>query len=254
MVLLFAVAFLGGVVTVLSPCALPLLPILLSGTTSGGWARPWGIVVGFVGGFTAFTLGVTFLVQAFGFPVEVLRWVAGGLVLGFGLVTVVPSLQRRYQSLVSGWVSKPTSAGWKPPKQSGFGGGVALGLSLGLAWSPCVGPIMATVLTLALSQSVSGTAVALTVTYALGTALPLLGVMVGGRTLLAKVPWLSRHTETIQRVFGVLMMVTGLALLAGWDRDFQSFLLQAFPGYASGLTALEHQSSVLNELDQFQKP
>jgi thiol-disulfide isomerase/thioredoxin len=76
------------------------------------------------------------------------------------------------------------------------------------------------------------------------TAIPMLGVMLGGRALLNRVPALTRHAAGIQRGFGVLMIVMGLVIGMGWDRRFQAFVLRALPGYGTGLTVLEKAAPV----------
>ena len=103
---------------------------------------------------------------------------------------------------------------------------------------------MASVITLALTQHVSGGAVFITLAYTLGTSIPMLAVMLGGRALLTRVPALTRNAANIQKGFGVLMIVMGVAIGLGWDRQFQSAILRAFPNYGSGLTAIEKAPSV----------
>src|SRR5208283_2143106 len=89
----------------------------------------------------------------------------------------------------------PRRSGKAPDAQrrNGFWSGVLVGLSLGLIWTPCVGPIMASVISLALTQHVDGGSVSITLAYTLGTSIPMLGVMLGGRALLNKVPALTRN-------------------------------------------------------------
>ncbi len=255
MALLVAFAFVAGIVTILSPCILPLLPVVLSGSVGGGKTRPIGIITGFVVSFSAFTLALSSVVGRLGLSADVLRWAAAACILAFAAVLIVPALKTRFVLLSSRLVSRqkvaagaPGSGGHPaPPRQ--YAAGLLLGVSLGLVWSPCVGPIMASVITLALSQSVDLGSVAITLAYSLGTAVPLFLIMLGGRGLLSRVPFLSRHTEAIQRSFGVLMLVTGIALVAGWDRQLQTRLLAVFPRYGSGLTAIERRERVQTELD-----
>jgi cytochrome c biogenesis protein CcdA/thiol-disulfide isomerase/thioredoxin len=257
MIVLLGFAFLSGVITILSPCILPVLPIVLSGGVGGGKARPFGVLSGFVVSFTVFTLALSAIVQALGIPVDALRIVAVVLIVLFGVVMLVPWLGARFEMLMSRVARRgssgktaaparsgsPSGAGW-----TGYWSGVVVGLSLGLIWTPCVGPIMASVISLALTQHVDGGSVFITLAYTLGTALPMLGVMLGGRALLNKVPGLTRHTGAIQRGFGVLMIVMGVAIGFGWDRQFQAAVLRAFPNYGTGLTALEKVAPVQSAL------
>ncbi len=196
MIVLLAFAFVSGVITILSPCILPVLPIVLSGGVGGGRARPFGVLAGFVVSFTAFTLSLSAIVQALGIPVDALRIVAVVLILLFGVVMLVPWLRDRFEMLTSRLAARGNRAGSARTDTSGwagFGGGVLVGLSLGLIWTPCVGPIMASVISLALTQHVDGGSVFITLAYTVGTSIPMLGVMLGGRALLDKVPGLKKH-------------------------------------------------------------
>ena len=249
MTLLLGFAFLAGIVTILSPCILPVLPVLLAGTTGQGKARPWGIVLGFVISFTTFTLALSALVQFLGIPADLLRWLAATLVLGFGLILLVPQLKDRFLAWTTRLTTRTTAL---PRRGGGLVGGVVLGFSLGLVWTPCVGPIMASVISLSLSQSVTWDSVAITAAYSLGTALPMLAILLGGRQLLARFPFFAQRSNEIQRVFGGLMLLTALSLFTGFDRTIQTWLLTTFPSYGAGLTALEDQPSVRAELERRQ--
>jgi cytochrome c biogenesis protein CcdA/thiol-disulfide isomerase/thioredoxin len=247
MIVLLGFAFLSGVITILSPCILPVLPIVLSGGVGGGKARPFGVLAGFVVSFTAFTLALSAIVQALGIPVDALRIVAVVLIVLFGVVMLVPWLTIRFEMLTAR-IGRRSGSLPDPAKRNGFWSGVVVGLSLGLIWTPCVGPIMASVISLALTQQVDGGSISITLAYTVGTSIPMLGVMLGGRALLNKVPALTRNAASIQKVFGALMIVIGVAIGMGWDRQFQTFVLRALPGYGTGLTAIEKTAPVQSAL------
>lgn len=120
--------------------------------------------------------------------------------------------------------------------------------SQGIVWTPGVGPIMASVISLAVGNSVDAGAVVITLAYAVGTAIPMLAVMLGGKALIAKAPRLLTRSDGIQRAFGVLMIIVGIAVLFGWERQFQATVLNAAPGYGSGLIAIEDNDSVRKAL------
>jgi cytochrome c biogenesis protein CcdA/thiol-disulfide isomerase/thioredoxin len=251
MLVLIAFAFVSGIITILSPCILPVLPIVLSGGTTGGRARPFGVIAGFVVSFAVFTLTLSALVRALGIPADALRIAAVVLIIAFGLVMLVPKLREGFELMVSRLASRrrsapPAGPGSEAPRSgwAGFWGGSLVGLSLGLIWTPCVGPIMASVISLALTQRIDGGAVYITLAYTVGTSIPMLGVMFGGRTLLNKVPALSRNAVNIQKAFGVLMILVGVAIGLGWDRRFQAWVLAALPNYGTGLTAIEKAAPV----------
>jgi cytochrome c biogenesis protein CcdA/thiol-disulfide isomerase/thioredoxin len=247
MFLIILFAFLAGIVTILSPCILPLLPIVLSGTVSGGKRRPLGIITGFVASFTVFTLSLSALVQALGISPDLLRWIAAGVIIAFGLIMVIPPFKTVFMRLVSRLASRGMSA-QQNISNKGFVSGLTLGVSLGLVWTPCVGPIMASVISLALSSTVDLGSVFITLSYSLGTAVPLFIIMRGGKSLMNRFSFFKKHSNTIQKVFGVLMLLTGLAILTGFDRQFQTSILTAFPGYGQGLTKIEDQGFINNAI------
>src|SRR3989344_5438429 len=245
MLLLIIFAFIAGLVTILSPCILPILPVVLSGSLTGDKMRPYGVVAGFIGSFTFFTLFLSLIVRSTNIPADSLRVVSVGVIAFFGISLVVP----KYQAFVEKLFSKLAGILPNQRQRHGFWGGVAIGISVGLLWTPCVGPILASVISLALSGSVNGTAVALTFSYSLGTAIPMLFIIQGGRALLGKVPFLVQNTKNIQKVFGVLMIVTAVGIYFNVDRKFQTFILEKFPQYGVGLTKFEDNPAVKKQLE-----
>lgn len=235
MALTLALAFVAGVITILSPCVLPLLPLILATATQRGRARPYGVILGFIAAFTVATLALSTLVKALGVPPDLNRTLSAVVLVILGLVMLVPGLQLQFERWAGALAGRaPAAAGG-----AGFGGGLAVGLGLGLAWSPCVGPIMASVITLALNQAVGPGAVGITLAFSLGTALPMAAVLFGGRNLVRRFDGYARHAQTIQQVFGLVVALTGLAIWFGWDRSIQIALLEWFPGWEGLLTNWE---------------
>jgi len=99
-------AFISGIITILSPRILPILPVVLSGGVSGGKARPFGVVTGFVASFLFFTLSLSALVKATGVSPEIPRYIALVILVAFGIVMIVPMLRYRFELWVSGFVSR----------------------------------------------------------------------------------------------------------------------------------------------------
>ena len=244
MALLSFFAFLSGIVTILSPCILPVLPIVLSGSV-GGKRKPLGVVLGFILSFSLFTLALSTLVRFLNIPPDSLRIAAVVVIGAFGLVLVIPRLQAAFEVMASRMVSVRQNT-----SSEGFGGGIAVGAGLGLLWTPCVGPIMASVISLAVSRRVDGGAILIVLSYSVGTAIPMFAVMIGGRSLIKRFPRLTANTGRIQKVFGAVMVAAALVIGLGLDRRFQSFILETFPNYGSGLTSLENIDSVREALDR----
>ncbi|MFZ5438002.1 MAG: cytochrome c biogenesis protein DipZ [Patescibacteria group bacterium] len=246
MILLIAFAFLAGIVTVLSPCILPLLPIILASADADNKQRPLGVVVGFIASFTFFTLFLSTIVTFLGISASSLRFISIFILATFGLSLLIPKVQALLEILFSKLASSTPTA----ERKTGFGGGFVVGLSLGLLWTPCVGPILASVISLALTGSVNTQAFLITLFYALGTALPMLLIMKVGVTALQRVPWLVKNTGNIQKLFGMLMILTAIAIYFNVDRQFQSYILEKFPNYGVGLTKFEDNEQVKQELEQ----
>ncbi len=249
MILLIAFAFLAGIITVLSPCILPILPIILTSSIGGvntGKSRPLGVVFGFILSFTFFTLFLSTIVRLSGISAETLRLVSVLVVAGFGISLLVPQFQVFVERLFSRFATfMPKNQG-----RTGFSGGILIGLSVGLLWTPCVGPILASVISLAITGTVTFDAFLITLAYSLGTAIPMFLIMLGGQNALRRVPWLLTNLGKIQKAFGILMILTAVGIFFNFDRKFQTFILTAFPQYGTGLTKLEDNDAIRKALDK----
>ncbi len=246
MLVLVVFAFLAGFATILSPCILPVLPIVLASSTASGKKRPFGIVSGFVASFTFFTLALTFLVKATGIDPNVLRSIAVVVILVFGISMLIPQVIVWLEILVSKLSAKVKS---NKEESDGFLGGLFLGLGLGLVWTPCAGPILASVITLAATSELTIQAIFITLSYAIGTSIPMIGIIYGGRGLLKKVPFLLKNSAKIQKVFGVIIILVAVGMFLDYDRKFQAYVLEKFPQYGSGITKIEELDVVNKQLE-----
>ena len=234
MSLLFA--FIAGVVTILSPCVLPLLPVILVSSALEGRRRPLGLIVGFAAFFTAITLLLSLLVRQFTISPDIHRTAAALIFVLLGLLLAVPALKSRFELIASQYAGRFSSVG---TNSSGFSGGLVTGAGLGLAWTPCVGPIMASVITLALNQQTTLFSALTALSFSLGTALTMgLFVLLGNR-LYIRTGFLKRNSAHIQQVMGVFILLVGLAIWFGFDRTIQVALFNAFPGWEPTLTGWE---------------
>lgn len=221
-------AWLGGVLTVLSPCILPVLPIVVGRSLQSHRYGPVALVAGLVGGFAVAgsLLGVT--ASWFTGLANGLRYGAIAILLGLGIAALFPQISYRalsYPPLGSGWFGR----GLKEPNRLGLSGEFWLGTQLGLLWTPCAGPVLGSILVLAaVDRQVAG-AFGLLMAYGLGAALPLLAIAYGGRSVSQRLLGLRRHSATLQRVGGGLIVGTAIAILLGWDVNVQLWLAPLFP-------------------------
>lgn len=230
MAILYLFTFLAGIVTVLSPCVLPILPAILSAGAGKGRYRPLGIVIGLVISFAFFTLSLTYLVHLLGISANVLRYIAITIIGLFGIVMLFPALSNRFAQATSSVADIGAEfQSQKAARGQGFGSGLLLGAALGLVWTPCAGPILAAVTTLVATQKVTLEIILLTLTYALGSGIPLLLIAYGGNKALTTVPFLSRHAEGIKRAFGFLMILTAVGLYYNFEVALQQFTIKYVP-------------------------
>jgi cytochrome c biogenesis protein CcdA/thiol-disulfide isomerase/thioredoxin len=210
MVLLLVIGFLAGVVTAISPCVLPVLPILLAGGAAGGRRRPYAIIAGLVLSFTVFTLTAAWIIDKLGLPDDFLRNAALVLLFVVAATLLVPRLgellERPFLPLTR-------------RRPAGSSGGFVLGLSLGLVFVPCAGPIFSYVAVRAGSEHLNTKAVLLIVAYSLGAAVPMLLVALGGREISSKL-----RGPLVRPALGVVMALAGLAIVFNLDTKAQTAL------------------------------
>jgi cytochrome c biogenesis protein CcdA/thiol-disulfide isomerase/thioredoxin len=235
MLLLVGIAFVAGIVTALSPCVLPVLPIVLAGGATGGPRRPFAIVAGLVVSFTVFSLTATAILTSLGLPDDLLRNIAIAVVVVVGVSLVWPRL--------GDLLGRPFYA--LARRQPGdASGGFVLGLSLGLLFTPCAGPVIAAVATVAATQSLTLQAFLITLAYGAGAGLVLLGIAVAGRRGMNLRP-VRAHGPAVRRALGVAVLAVAVLMVAGVDTRLQTRV----PEYTRALQGLEESAAAQGELD-----
>lgn len=216
-------ALLAGVLAVLSPCVLPVLPLVVGRSLQSHRYGPIALVVGLVAGFATIgsLLGVT--ASWFAGLAAALRTSAIALLLVAGILAIFPELSYGLFSRLrlERWVKKPTRVG--------LAGEFWLGTQLGLLWVPCAGPVLGSILLLAAVEHDAAGAFVLLFSYGLGSGLPLLAIAYGGRYLGKRLLSLRSHSAMLQRVGGVIVVLTALSILLGWDVQVQLWLAPALP-------------------------
>jgi cytochrome c biogenesis protein CcdA/thiol-disulfide isomerase/thioredoxin len=237
MLVLIPVGLAAGLITALSPCVLPVLPILLAGGATGGRRKPYAIVAGLIASFTAFTLAGVWLLDALDLPKDLLRNVALVLLFVVAATLLFPRLGLLLERPLARLGRRPGGD---------LGGGMLLGAALGLVFVPCAGPVLAAVTVVAASRDLGLDVVVLTVSYALGAAVPMLLVAKGGRWA-AGMKAVRTHGVGVRRALGAAVALTALAIALGADSRFQT----SVPGYTESLQKrIERSSSAERELDR----
>jgi cytochrome c biogenesis protein CcdA/thiol-disulfide isomerase/thioredoxin len=223
--LLLGIGFVAGLVTAVSPCVLPVLPILLAGGASGGRRKPFAIVAGLVVSFSVFTLFAAWVLDQLGLPKDLLRNIAIALLFVIAVSLIVPQIgvliERPFQRLA------------RAPAGD-LGGGFLLGLSLGLVFVPCAGPVLAAITVQAATLNFGWRTVLLTIAYALGAAVPMLVVAMGGQR------FLRPRAQKLRAALGIAVALATLAIVFDLDTRLQTWLSD----YTNALQKPVERSSV----------
>ncbi len=235
---LLLVAFLGGLITGLSPCIVPVIPVVVAGgSTSTSRRRPYVIIAGLVLSFSLSVLFATSLLSLLHLPQDLMFWLGvallGLLALGLLVPRVGEVIERPFTRLGTSRTATES-------------GGFVLGLSLGLVFVPCAGPVLTAISVAAAHHRVSATSLLVTVAYALGVTVPLLVLAVVAQRATSW-PTLRSHLPVVRKVAGVVLGITTLAIAFNWLGALQ----RAVPGYTSALESrIESSASTCDQLRQ----
>lgn len=200
-------AFLEGFALIISPCILPILPIVLSGSLTGSKARPLGIIVGFVTVFALFTLFSRKLVELLGIDLNILREVSLFLLLGFGFMMLSGYLSEKFAQ-ATGRLANIGSRISALNQSEGFGSGLLLGSLIGLIWTPCAGPILAAVIVQSVIQTTTWNSFLTVLSFGIGAATPMLIIAFMGRRILGAVNVFKSNSVLLRKLLGLIVIIT----------------------------------------------
>jgi cytochrome c biogenesis protein CcdA/thiol-disulfide isomerase/thioredoxin len=246
MVVLLAVGVLAGIVTGLSPCVLPVVPVFAAGgAMAGGPWRPVGIVAGMVATFSAATLAGSSLLSFLGLPQDLLRDLGIAVLFILGASLVVPKL---------GYLVERPFARLAPKRVRGSRNGLLLGASLGLVFVPCAGPVLAAITVVGATHRLGAEAVAVTLCFAVGAAVPLLLIAYLSRRAATRSRSLRRRAPRLRQGAGILILASATLVLLGaaqpLQRDLPAYAnaldsrIEASPSIASGLRKLSGEHAI----------
>jgi cytochrome c biogenesis protein CcdA/thiol-disulfide isomerase/thioredoxin len=248
MLTLALVGFVGGVITGVSPCILPVLPVIFfSGAQDAGGAateqgrsgdtvtvaaapkrtlsqrlRPYRVIGGLVLSFSLITLIGSTLLSLLGLPQDAIRWIALAALVAIGLGLIFPKVEQLLE--------RPFAR--IPQKQFGNrGNGFGVGLALGVLYVPCAGPVLAAIVVAGATASIGPGTVVLTCAFAVGAALPLLFFALAGQQVAQRVTAFRRRQREMRIAAGIVTIVLAVALVF----NLPALLQQAIPDYTSPL-------------------
>lgn len=226
-------AFAAGSLSILSPCVLPLVPVVLGTAASKGRYGPILLAAGLVLSFVVIGMFVSLVGFSIGLDGKFFRLISAVMLIAIGLLLAVPFLQRQFavaSGPVGNWVDQRFGGGEA-------GGQFGIGLLLGTVWSPCVGPTLGAASLLA-AQGHNLAQVAITmISFGLGVAVPLVIIGMMSRELLMR--WRGRMLSSggvVKSVLGVLFVFTGVMIISGQDKFLEAALVEASPEWLTTLT------------------
>ncbi|MBP1182368.1 cytochrome c biogenesis CcdA family protein [Methylobacterium sp. PvR107] len=229
-------AFLAGLLSVLSPCVLPLLPIVLGTAASEHRLGPVALASGLAVAFTTIGLFVATIGFAIGLDGDVFRSAGAVLLVILGVILILPRLQAQVATAAG-----PVAA-WAEERFGGFGTGgltgqFAVGLLLGAAWSPCVGPTLGAASLMASRGEHLGSVALTMLAFGIGAAAPLMLLGLVSRQALMR--WrggLAAAGRAAKAALGAVMVLLGLLLLTGLDKRVEAAAVSASPDWLNAIT------------------
>lgn len=201
-------AFLEGLALIVSPCILPILPLILSGSLDGSKKRPVGIIIGFVITFALFTFFSKILVQYTGINLTLVRYISYALLLVFGIVMLSTFLTEKFTLLTQRLTRTGSSFSTVNNSQGGFYSGLALGSLVGVIWTPCAGPILAAVIVQTVLQQTTFNSFLVILSFGIGAALPMLAIAFFGRGIMSKFSFFKSHAYLLRKILGAIIIIS----------------------------------------------
>ncbi len=210
-----SLAFLEGFALIISPCILPILPIILSGSLEGGKKRPFGIIFGFVLAFALFTFFSRQLVQSLGIDLNIIRNLSFGFLILFGIIMISDTLTNLFSQFTSKIFHLDSVIKGNNQTQQSFFSGVFFGSLIGLVWTPCAGPILAIVIVQSVLQKTNLFSFFTILSFGLGAAIPMLIIALLGRKVMEKLSFFRKNAVILRKFLGLLIVLSALFLIFG---------------------------------------
>ncbi len=232
----YGLALLAGALSILSPCVLPLVPVLAAGATAAHRFGPLALGVGIATSFTLVGLALATFGASLGLDPDTFRMVGAVLLIAFGVILLVPRLQQAFARLTAG-VSDSGSTVLARITGEGLTGQFLIGSVIGIVWSPCVGPTLGAATTLATQGKSLPQIFLLMLIFGMGAAAPFvaLGSLSRSRFVALRGRLMSAGHYGKQ-VFGLLLVGTGILIATGLDRSVEAWLLNHSPEWLTRLT------------------
>jgi cytochrome c-type biogenesis protein len=222
-------SLVAGSLTTLSPCVFPILPLVIGGAVQANRLAPIAMGTGMAISFALIGIVLGALGPALGIDSDSVRLFGAWMLIVFGLVMLVPALNRRFTEWMLPIASGANAASSKLDGGS-LTGALLLGGVLGLVWSPCSGPLLASALTLVASEGGAGRGGTILGLFGIGAAIPLVAVAYASRKgFNAARGCVLQRIDGIKKAFGAIILLTGIAILSGADKWLEAQVVNVLP-------------------------
>ena len=229
-------AFLAGVLSTLSPCVLPLIPVVLGAAASAHRLGPLALALGLASSFVMVGLFAATIGFSIGLDADMFRLVAAALMIIVGAVLIVPLFQSRL-ALAAGPASHWANERLAGLSSAGLAGQFGVGVLLGVAWSPCVGPTLGAASLLASQERELPRVAATMLVFGLGAASPLLAAGILSREVISKSrARLLSAGQNLRAALGIGFVLVGALIVTGMDKQIETALVDISPQWLTALT------------------
>ncbi|MDQ5768724.1 cytochrome c biogenesis CcdA family protein [Thiothrix subterranea] len=227
----YGLAFLAGILSILSPCVLPLVPILVGTAASSHRYGPLALAAGLMVSFTAAGILILSIGSSLGLDQSSLRVAGAVILLVFGFVLLSGSLQAKLAAATSG-VSGAGNQLLARVSLDGLAGQFVIGLLLGIVWSPCVGPTLGAAIALASQGQQLAEVTLVMALFSLGAGIPLIVLGTLSREFMLRIRGkLMSAGKHGKQALGILLLVLGAFILLGIDKQLEGWILDHAPAW-----------------------
>lgn len=200
--------FLEGFALIISPCILPILPIVLAGSLSGSKTRPFGIITGFVLIFSLFTFFSRKLVQVTGIDLNMIRHLSFGLLFLLGVIMLSSYLTQKFSQLTQGLTNAAGKLSASHQAQEGLMSGMLFGGLIAIVWTPCAGPILAAVIVQTVISQTNLISFLTVVAFGAGAAIPMLLISIFGQDIMTRLHFFKNHGLAFRKSLGAIIILS----------------------------------------------
>jgi cytochrome c biogenesis protein CcdA len=229
-------AYLAGILTLINPCVLPVLPIVLASSLHRDRRAPVALAAGMSASFLALGLGVTALGPALGIDADSLSRAAALVMVGFGLIMLVPTFSGGFSAVTAGFAAR-ADAQIDRTTEAGLAGQFLAGGLLGAVWSPCIGPTLGAAIALASTGESLWRAGAIMAAFAAGVSTLIIALAYGAASAIRRRQALLRRlADRARPVMGATFVAVGLALWFGLHHAAEAWLIDVLPPWLIDLS------------------